>query len=343
MNRPFGKREIILAVIAICLIGASFWMKPTVQQTGETDPVHVLLAKGLKAELNEINAIELTQGEAQKTTITRDADGIWRIKELYDYPASTANIRKALLYLSQSELREKKTDDQTKWDRLGLDHAHATHVKLKKGEETTYHLQLGKVTADATGTYVRLGNSPDTYAASGRLELKANPHEWLFYDLFSIDRARVKRIRYEFTGKKDYEYVRTAPEAEMSLLPPPEGKLKDRPVPLNPSYYFERLQFTDVMPETKITSSVPNETALETFDGLVITVRFYEIDQRNWAQFSARVDTSLRDESVKDLRPLATVQQEANAINERTAGWLYELGQFNYTQLRSSYFDLAAQ
>ena len=335
-----GKRELLLVLAALLVGTLAYTMRPESRHTTLSEPTHPLLVTGLKEKLNAIDTIEVSKAE-EKTTIVKDQEGMWHVKERYDYPASVAAIRKTLLYLSQSELREKKTDDPQKLSRLGLDAQTRTKVTLKQGDAPLFTLAIGNPTRDGFNTYVQPKNDAQSYVASGRLEVKASPSEWLFYDLFSIARSRVKRIRYTFKGKKNYEFVREKAGEYMTLLPKSDDvKLKDRPMPLNPSYYFERLEFTDVLPASRLKVSSPDVTVMEAFDGLVLTVHFAMIDDREWAYFDAAVDPSLRDAAAKDLMPLEKVHAEADAINQRATGWLYELGQFNHNQLRSSYYDL---
>ncbi len=338
--RKTGLRELFLALAAVLVVVLAYTLRPDSRHTTTSEPAHPLLMPGLKEKLNAVDTIEVTQAD-QKTTVFKDKEGIWRINERYDYPASVAAIRKTLLYLSQSELREKKTAEPDKLTHIGLGERNRAQVNLKQGDAVLFALGLGNPTRDGFNTYVQPESGQQSYVASGRLDIKANPSEWLFYDLFSVARNRVKRIRYVFTGKKNYEFTRTKAGEYMTLLPKGDDvKLKERPMPLNPSYYFERLEFTDVLPASKLKVSTPDMTVMEAFDGLVITVRFAMIDEREWASFEATVDPALRNPAAKDLTPLEKVQAEAEAINGRTRGWLYELGQFNHNQLRSSYYDL---
>jgi Domain of unknown function (DUF4340) len=333
------KRDWVLAVAAFITIVLAFAWQPTVIHSADTDTTRRLLAAGLKEKINDINKIEITQ-DNQRTTLHQDAKGVWRVKELYDYPASLPEIRKTLLYFSQSELRDAKTNDPEKLVKLGLSKDMRTMVALKNGDATLFELTIGRTSSDGGGTYVLPAEGTQSYLASGALTVKSSPQEWLTYDMFSIDRSRVKRIRYEFSGKRNYAFVREKTNQAMRLEPSPTDKILTRPTPLNPSYYFERLTFTDVLPESKSTTPTRDMTIMETFDGLVVTVRFVEVDLREMAQFSAHVVPSLRDSNNSSLLPLERVLGEAEAINALTAGWLYELGQFNSTQLRSSYYDL---
>jgi hypothetical protein len=336
------KRDWMLVGAAIITIGLGLAWQPEVEHTSaqEHEKARPLLAAGLKENINKVTTIGISQGK-QRTTLHQDTEGTWRVKELYDYPAALPDIRKTLLYLSQSELRDPKTDEAEKLERLGLDPEQRTTVTLQHADTALFHIILGRVSDDGGGTYVLVTEGTQSYLTSGQLAVKASPQEWLSYELFSVERSRVKRIRYQFSGKKNYAFVRETSDQNMRLDPMPKnGQMKERPTPLNPSYYFERLAFTDVLPDSKLATSTPDMTVMETFDGLVVTVRFAEVEQREWAQFAADVDPALRDPKHTSLLPLEKVQEEAKAINARTAGWLYELGQFNSTQLRSSYYDV---
>jgi hypothetical protein len=332
-----SKREIILSLLALLTMVVIVVIRPDMMSHDVTQDTHPLFAAGLKEQLNYVDELVVTRGEST-TTITKNADNMWVVKERSDYPASTAAIRKTLLFLSQSELRTKKTEDESKFVRLGLDDAAATNVMLKKAGSTLHTLVLGNITRDATSTYVRHATDTHAYVASGRLEVSATPNDWLDYDFFSLSRDRVKRIDFKFDGKPAYEYARLAKENAMVLSPLPEAKqLKQQQVPYDPSIYFERMAFTDVMAAGDHTASESKDiTTVETFDGLVLRTTFYEVDLMPWVAF----DASLLENINASLEEKEALQKEVQAINQRTKGWLYQLGQFQQDQLRRSYNDI---
>ncbi len=334
MHKKYGLIAVAI-IIALLAIG----LAPRSQQTVDQEREHPLLAPGLKEALNEIDELTVEQGEYSATVVQND-EGNWTVKELFNYPADTAKIRKLLLHISQSELRTKKTANPARLSRLGLADDQIRSITMKVDGKVKHHIRLGNIARDKINTYARLGDDPQSYVTTGRLEFQAKPHDWLFYDLFSIPRKRVKQISFRLAGKKAYDYSRTKTGEPMVLSPLPDDKeLRQRIVPLSQSTYFERMVFTDIHPETNPQQEEPSYVRMTTFDGLVVTLYFHFVELHYWVQFAAQADQTA-DEKLEGFQSFDTTRQEAAAINRRTNGWLYELGQFQYNHFLRSYFDI---
>ncbi len=341
MIQTLGKREKILAVLAIIVVGLALVLRPSQLSTEKGESGYALLTPGLKDTLNDVDEISIRQGE-QMTTLHLSESGDWQVKEIFNYPASTAEIRKLLLFLSQSELRDPKTTDPEKFHRIGVDETLGREIIIRREGEVLHHVILGKVATDIAGTYARMPEATQTWLASGVLAFQPSPKDWLHYELFSVDRKRVKRIRFDFKqGKRDYRYERSSPEDRMVLKPLPNDKqLKQQKTPFDASNYFERMKFIHVLEKDTYEGTPFSTVIVETFDGLELRVNFYEVHHEQWAEFIADVRPKLRDDSMKGIKSLEAVRKEAQEINERTRGWLYKLGQFQLNQLTRSYFDI---
>jgi hypothetical protein len=294
----------------------------------------------LRDEFNKITKITLQNGNSI-TTLSKAEHGDFLVVEKNGYSANMQELRKMLLYLSQSELRERKTNNPEQFNRLGLDDLQGNKVTIYADEQPLYKLVLGNLNKDANATYVRFADDNQTYKASGELQFNANPDKWLDFTFLSIEPKRVQQIDFQFKGRKPYQYVRQSPEEQMQLTPAPDGKLVVQKKDLrNPATYFERLAFTDVTMEGD--GAIKGDiTTLTTFDGLQISFEFYEINFMPWVKVQANVNTDIRSQFAQmPLKPLAEVEAEAKKINNMTEGWLYQLGQFQQQNLSRSYLDL---
>jgi competence protein ComGF len=333
-------KNIILILVAIAIAFFIYTHENQKNAQQQTAGEYQLFMPKLRDEFNKITKITLQNGESLTSLIKGD-DGKWRVAEKHNYSANMQELRKMLLYLSQSELRERKTNNPEQFNRLGLDDLQGNKVTIYADEQPLYKLVLGNLNKDANATYVRFADDNQTYKASGELQFNANPDKWLDFTFLSISPERVQQIDFQFKGRKPYQYVRQSPEEQMQLTPAPDGKLVVQKNDLrNPATYFERLAFTDVMLED-IGAIKNGVTTLTTFDGLQISFEFYEINFMPWVKVQANVNTDIRSQFAQmPLKPLAEIEEEAKQINSITKGWLYQLGQFQQQNLSRSYLDL---
>lgn len=338
----YMKRELILTALTAAVIAALVLLPRHTQEPIEGGEQARMVAPGLRKQLNTIDEIRITRNE-ESVTLYETESGQWRIDELYGYPASKSDIRKFLLFIAQSEIRAEKTADPERLERLKLDETQAHQVYIKQDGELLHHIVLGKLSDTPISTYVRLGKTVQSYLASGHLDFSATPYDWLDNDLLSVNRQRVRRIAYDFDGRKPYRFERSHPDEEMQLKPLPADKqLKHPNRPFDASNFFERLKFVKVLTDEHIVTEGKNKVVMETFDGLEVTLRFHPIGFELWADISARVvpEKRLPEASGVTLTPLKAVKAEAQAINAQLEGWLYVLGQFQQNQLTRSYYDV---
>jgi competence protein ComGF len=329
---------LILVAIAIAIFIYQHEKRADIAQQNAGE--YQLFIPKLRNEFNKITKITLQHGK-NIATLNKTEDGKWRVAEKHNYSANMADLRKMLLYLSQSELRERKTNNPEQFNRLGLDDLQGNQVTIYAEEKVLYKLVLGNLNKDSNATYVRFADDNQTYKASGELQFNANPDKWLDFNFISIEPERVQQIDFQFKGKKPYQYMRQNEQAQMQLSPAPDGKLVVQKNDLrDPSTYFQRLAFTDVTIEGD--GAIKGDiTTLTTFDGLQISLEFYDIDFMPWVKVQANVNTEIRSKFAQmPLKPLNEVEEEAKQINSITNGWLYQLGQFQQQNLSRSYLDL---
>ena len=332
--------NMFLISLAIIFVFAIYQQEKKTNTEQQNAGEYQLFMPKLRDEFNKITKITLQNGE-NITTLNKTEDGKWRVAEKHNYSANMQELRKMLLYLSQSELRERKTNNPEQFNRLGLDDLKGNKVTIYADEQVLYKLVLGNLNKDANATYVRKHDDNQTYKASGELQFNANPDKWLDFNFLSIEPERVQQIDFQFKGRKPYQYVRQNAGEQMQLTPAPDGKLVVQKKDLrNPATYFERLAFTDVTIEGD--GAIKGDiTTLTTFDGLQISFEFYEINFMPWAKVQANVNTDIRSQFAQmPLKSLSEVEAEAKQINSMTKGWLYQLGQFQQQNLSRSYLDL---
>ncbi len=331
---------LMVACVAVLAVAIAFTPE-TKQSDRQAESSYQPLMPELKTHINDVDRISVSRGEEQ-ITVYMDSNQQWRVKEAADYPASSVEIRKLLLYLSQSELRDKKTANPELLPRLKLDAPQAFTLTLWDGEEQLHQLLLGKLTPEKSATYVRTSaDDLQSYTATGQLVVSANPLDWLFYDLFSVKINRVRSVEYNLEGHKSYRYSRETPDVQLTLSDLPEDKeLKQRYQIVSPAAFVEKLNFTEVVPREKADGEALGNVTVTTFDGLKILFTLYRVEFENHFAISALADKSIYKQVSEDMQDFSVTQQEAAAINDRTRGWLYKLGQYHTNQLTKSYFDI---
>ncbi len=330
------KRNNIILILSVIAMVAMIYQQ---QQRETVSQKFQLFMPELRNNFNDITKITL-QNRDDITTLIKQDGGKWVVTEQNNYPVNMQELRKMLLYLSQSELRAKKTNDPTRFNRLGLDDLIGKKLQIFEGEKLLYDVVLGSLTSDLNATYVRKQGNNQTYKASGELQFHATPENWLDFGFISIAHERVHEIAYRFKGKQPYQYVRQNAAEKMQLTPAPLDNITQKSITSNPETYFERLAFTATQkPED---ASIKGDiTTMTTFDGLKIELEFYEFKFIPWVKIYASVDIKVRKQFAgAKLKPLDEIELEAANINAITTGWIYQLGQFQQQNLSRSYMDL---
>lgn len=300
-----------------------------------------LLLPELRNELNDIVKITL-ENHKYKTSLILDKDNKWVVKQKDNYPANMQQIRKLLLYFSQSEIRQIKTDNPKYFNRIGLDDLSGIKLKIFNKDKLLYNLVVGLGNDDANSTFVKFSERNQTYKASGELNFSVTPNEWLDFSFISLMPDNVQKITYNFSGKQPYQYSRQTPQQKMELSPSPtDNSIIVKNDMQDPASYFTNMAFTDVKSIDNLKPQNEDTTIIYTFNGIIIKFKFYEIDFMPWVEINAEFDKDIYDDfAEKDNFDIKTIKQQVQQINILTNGWLYQLGRFQQQNLSRSYLDL---
>lgn len=331
-----------LSAVTVVLVAGTIYMTPA--------PVSERVAPGERFFANldpaAINsAANLTVTAKSKTFTVYLKDGTWVVKEMSDYPADTALVRKALFSLTELRPYEAKTKDPARLAKLELEDPKGKEAASKQltvkdkdgkvladviyGKANTTNVILGKEMV-----YVRKAGTDQAWLAEGDPSLKAEPLEWIVRAVIDIDVERVKEV--ETKDLKGALVLHLAKEKledkEYAVKNMPAGrKVKEaRTV----AYVAESLDNTN-LDDVKKVGEIDFEKngtlvgAWKTFDGLVIKARMAEVDKKFWVALSAEVDEAalLKDKPKPEtkLKDADTVRKEAAEINSRVRAWAYHL------------------
>jgi hypothetical protein len=331
-----------LSGVTVILIAATVYLTPA--------PISERAAPGERMfaglDLKAINsAASLTITAKTKSFTVHQKDGIWVVKEMSDYPADTALIRKALVALTELRPHEAKTRDPLRLAKLELEDPKGKDAQSKQltvkdkdgkvladvifGKSNTTNVILGKEMV-----YVRKAGTDQAWLAEGDPSLKAEALDWILRNVIDVDVERIKDV------------VTKSPKDEL-VLHVAKGKLDDKeyavrnlPAGRKPKeartigYVAEALDNATLDDVKKVGDidfakhGVATGT-WRTFDGLVIKVRMAEADKKFWVSLAAEVDEeALLKEKPKPetkLKDADAVRKEAAEINSRVRAWAYHL------------------
>lgn len=160
----------------------------------------------------EAQAMEVIEYNPETATVTpfqvQQKNGRWSIPSHYDYPAEAkqrlAKTAAGLIDLKKDTIRSDEVSDHEKLgviDPLDTKTTSLTgrgkRVTLRKQAEgeVLADLIIGDEVKDRPGQrFVRLPNSPRTYAININVDLSTRFADWITQDLLQLDSAKVKRI-----------------------------------------------------------------------------------------------------------------------------------------------------
>jgi len=281
-------------------------------------------------------------------TLERGQGTTWRVLEKGDYPADENKVRALIVGLADMQLVEAKTSHEDRFGRLEVEDVAAEDAKsrslrIEGGDgKTLVATVVGKTRSRFTGgreggTYLRRDGDDRAWLASGRLDLKAEPAEWLARDILDLSADRIRSVVVTPAGGEAYTLSRTEPETDWTLdLEVPEGRVLDADAIGRVSSGLGRLTLQDVKPLTG--AELPEqryESVYTTFDGLQVTAELAKGEDDSWAWFSAAYVGETGDESEAAQR-----RAEAEEINARLAGWAYQLPGYIAKRLTTSFEEL---
>jgi hypothetical protein len=331
-----------LSGLTVALIAGTIWITPA--PVGENAAPGARLFSDLDVKtINTAASLDVTA--KGKTFTIYKKDGTWVVKEVSDYPADTALVRKALFALTELRPYEAKTNDPKRLDKLDLEDPKSKDAQSKRltvkdkdgkvladlivGKSNTTNIILGKEMV-----YVRKAGDNQAWLAEGDPSLKDTALDWIDRKVIDVAVARVADVETKDAKGGDILHLAKAKPEDKDYA------IKNIPADWKPkeartiSYVAESLDgvsLDDVKKASDIdfTKNAAGTGTWRTFDGLVIKVRMANQDKKFWATISAEVDEGavLKQKPKPGSKLLAAdaVRKEAAEINSRVSGWAYNL------------------
>lgn len=267
----------------------------------------------------------------------------WGMIERGGYDARESAIRGTLIGLSDLVLREAKTKDPGRHEKLRLaditlkgSKASRVVIEDKDGAvllDALFGKRVPSLSGSTPSLYMRYTGDPQTWLASGELEIRGGPLEWLSVLLVSIQRERIERSTMSSPGAPPLELYYNRRFQRFDIVDLPKNlAVKSRFQLLNVGMLPENLLLRDVRPAGDMKADPALGGAVwRTNDGLTVTLGLARDpaegpDGRLWAMFDIDLATDAEEKVVK----------EANAMIKRTEGWAFWLGDVVMQKMRAT-------
>ena len=333
----------LTAVTAALIVGAV---------TFRPDATTVTPAEGARffpsLEPKTVNAVDrvVITAKGESFTLERKNDR-WLAKEKGGYPAKFSKIKEVLFSLAQLKRFERKTSDKTRYHKLNLEEPTKKGASSKRltafvGERMVADVIVGKSNAKEllfgrSLVYIRVPGDKQAWLAVGDPKLSADVGDWMDRSLFDVKAERVKEV-----VQSDVNDVRIivgrdkATDTDFKLRNKPEGsEIKGSRFLQYIGEGLSNLLLEDVQPaaDEDLENHAAGRAVFRTFDGLVVTVMLAQTGNKNeekfWLTFDADVDEKAllkdRPKTSGPLKSAEDVRKEANAINDKTRGWAFQV------------------
>ncbi len=355
------KHLLILAVTVAVVVIA--W-KVTDHKAPQTEVLRANLFPNLLERLNEVSKLTLRSGDSH-TSLLREGES-WLIENKDNFSADGGNVRRTLLQLAELRTIEAKTDNPERYARLGVenaDHAEAagTLVEVRDADDSAIvSLIVGNQRSNAAREqhYVRRSGEAQTWLVEGPLEVATDPIRWLDAQVVDIDTARVREVR--ITPADGPAVIVTKAERDdnfFELQNVPEGfEAKSKATVSSMGAVLLDLRFNDVASAERIATLDPvRHIELETFDGLLVTMDEFELDEQPFMRFGFEFDAARvvaapeadvpeadgeNPEPTADEPAAESVADEAARLKQHTAKWVYALPNYKQRMINREFDDL---
>ncbi len=290
--------------------------------------------------LGDVARVTLVHGEGKTTLIRHDKE--WGVEEKGGYPADFAKLRQALLGLAELRYVEPKTRKPDFYPRLevedaGQKDAKSTLVTVSDdknallGEIIVGKRRYDELGGGVDGIYVRKPGDPQSWLASGTLDLAGNTQAWLQRGIVDIPADQVKEaVLTQPDGAKLVIAREKAGDKPALKDAPPETKLKSEEVLNDPVGALANLDLSDVRPATEVSFPAEGLAQAEftSFAGLTVKVTLLDKDGVHWARLAAS--------------GTGEAEKQASALNAKLSPWVFGLTDTKAKALSTKLADIVA-
>ncbi len=328
----------LAAITLVATVGAAI----AVINQPVTAPVHYVdepAFPDLRAKPDAVVKVTIRTKDGT-VTLRRTSPATWVAPDHYEYPAAAAKITKLVRQLNDMRLIEAKTSNPERYSRLEVeDLADGTASRLIRLEDADGNVLaealIGKRLFRLTGTepsgvYIRRPGDAQSWLASGGFDLDPEVESWLDQLIVEIKGDQVARVEVALAEGDGYVVSRTSKDDDLVMEGLAEGETVKADANLTQlENALTSVRLAGVKPRAELAWPDAHHVAkVTTFDGLELTLQLALIDDEPWALFEATTAGLPADAEAADQ-----VRQRAEAINDKTGKWAYQINQSLYQRL----------
>lgn len=317
---------ILIAAAVLALIVAVVINHSSAPVSGVSEQAKPLVP-GLKEHVNDVSGITVT-GAGNKTLLTlrREKDG-WVIAEKSNYPVDMAKVREFLLKLSQATLLEQKTSNPKRYAELGVDDVKESDAKGVlvdiAGLPQPTKLIIGNYNGGGGGgTFVRRDGDTQSWLSNENLTVAKNAADWEKRDLTDIAANRVRSVTLTSSdGKTLKVYKDQVADSNFKIADVPKGREASSEFAANSlGSVLANLRADDVAAAKDVpVADKPSKAQYVTFDGLQLDATIWQKDNKDYAQFSASLDTAAANAGIDKAQAKAKTDYDAAVAANKTS------------------------
>jgi hypothetical protein len=326
-------------VAAVVLLIIAVLLTQRLDDSGTTSETEPFLA-GFSATADSAYRIRIVSPDADPVDISRKGTD-WVVDSRNNYPADTAKLSQLFIALASAQLVEEKTSNPENYDKLEVDDPEQGGSGRKldiTGDNAAWSVILGK-SAQADFRYARIADSATSYLIDRNPEVPDNAAGWLRPEIVDVQAGAVRKLTIRHSDADTIKIEKgAADEREFKLLAVPEGREPSYPtVGTGIAGALAGLELDDVRPAAD--GDATSTAVFETWAGLTITVDVYTENDENW--ISIRADQKAADAAEeKGVAVETEVEENADSINRRVAGWQYRIPDYKSELLTRRWDDL---
>jgi hypothetical protein len=273
-------------------------------------------------------------------TLARTSPETWTAPDRFDYPAAHDKINKLVRQLNDMRLIEAKTASAERHARLEVedmaDQAKSRLIRLEDAggkvlAEALIGKRLFRLTGSASsGTYIRRPGEDQSWLASGGFDLDPEVEAWLDQIVVEIDSGEVQKVAVTLAEGEGYSLSRAKVEDELRFDGLADGEaLQEGTSTGELASALASVRLAAVKPKGDVAWPAQKSlVTVSTFDGLDLVVEMALIEDEPWATFAASAGALPEDKEAADQ-----TLQRIEAINDKAAGWAYQVNQSLYQRL----------
>jgi len=332
----------ILMLTLIIGLAAFYFSVQTSDETTDQDGGAIFFP-GLMAKINQVAHIELTDKNGLTHLVLQNDR--WVVQEKSGYNAEFSKVKTLLLGLAELKTIESKTEKPENYGRLGVQgigepgDIDSKQIRLiDKAGNVQYTLIIGKSKPSrAPGAkpafYVRQLGEAKSWLVSGKIDIAATQTDWLNTQILDIEPDNIQSIKIQQPDQDVLKISKTTISDENFTVEnlPVNAVLKSNSAVNTMANMLQNLAFEDVLSRGTFRANEAEITrvVVETFDGLQITAKLLEKEEKNYLWF----DLNNKDSNEK-------VIQQLKVLSAKFPLWVYEIQDFKADMFKKTLKDL---